>query len=48
MDSAYDSGPYRQRVRYAERVPPPALSVEQQAWVDKLLHEKGLVPAAPR
>ena len=45
MDSAYDSGPYSQRVRYAERVPPPALSKEQKAWVQELLREKGLVPA---
>ena len=41
MDSAYDSGPYSQRVRYAERVPPPALSKEQKAWVEKLLRDKG-------
>jgi hypothetical protein len=46
MDSAFDSGPYRQRVRYAERVPPPALSKEQQTWVEQLLREKGVVSGA--
>ena len=46
MDSAYDSGPYSQRVRYAERVPPPALSKEQKAWAEQVLRDKGILPAA--
>jgi hypothetical protein len=34
FDHAYDVGPYRRRVRYAETTPAPPLSPELQEWAE--------------
>ncbi|MCE7986143.1 MAG: DUF4058 family protein [Caldilinea sp. CFX5] len=33
----YERGAYSRRIDYAQPVPPPELTAEQQAWVDNLL-----------
>jgi hypothetical protein len=45
FDRAYDVGPNRRRVRYAERQPAPPLRSDQIEWVTQVLREKGLVAA---
>jgi hypothetical protein len=45
LDRCYDAGPYRQRLRYQDTVPPPALAPEQAEWVAQVLRDKGLLPA---
>jgi hypothetical protein len=47
LDRCYDAGPYRQRLRYQDPVPAPALSAEQAAWVAQVLRDKGVVAAQP-
>jgi hypothetical protein len=47
LDRCYDTGLYPRRVPYGERTPVPPLRPEQQAWVEQLLREKGILPAAP-
>ena len=34
FDHAYDVGPYRRRIRYADATPAPPLSPEQREWAD--------------
>jgi hypothetical protein len=46
FNRAYDTGPYRRRVRYTAPVPPPSLTDSQAAWVRQTLRDKGLLPAA--
>jgi hypothetical protein len=46
LDRCYDAGPYRQRLRYQDAVPAPALSAERAAWVAQVLRDKGVLPAA--
>jgi hypothetical protein len=46
MDRAYDAGPYRKRVRYAEDSPDPPLTPEQQQWAAEHLRAAGLLPTA--
>jgi hypothetical protein len=48
FDRCYDHGPYRQRLRYQDPVPPPPLPPEQAGWVGRVLREKGLLPTAAR
>jgi hypothetical protein len=45
FDRAYDGGPYRRRVKYAERPPGPPLRPDQIEWVNQVLREKGLFAA---
>jgi hypothetical protein len=45
FDRAYEGGPYRRRVKYAERTPVPPLRPEQMEWVKQVLQEKKLVSA---
>lgn len=40
--SVYERGAYARQIDYRQPAPPPALSDEEAAWVDKLLREKGL------
>jgi hypothetical protein len=47
FDRAYDTGPYRRRVRYTDPVPAPALTEEKAAWIEKVLRDRGLRPAPP-
>jgi hypothetical protein len=44
FDRAYDLGPYRRIVRYADGTPVPPLRPEQADWAAHLLREKGLLP----
>lgn len=37
FNHAYDAGPYRKRVRYAEEGPVPPLSLRQQEWASRVL-----------
>jgi hypothetical protein len=37
FDRAYDTGPYRRRIRYAESTPAPALRPEQSEWAARVL-----------
>jgi hypothetical protein len=43
---AYDTGPYSRRVLYTDPVPAPELPPDKAAWVQKVLRDKGLLPAA--
>jgi hypothetical protein len=45
LDRCYDAGPYRRRVRYAELTPQPPLRPEQAEWANRLLRERGVIPA---
>jgi hypothetical protein len=45
LDRCYDAGPYRRRVRYAALMPVPPLRPVQTEWANRLLREKGLLPA---
>jgi len=45
LDRAYDTGPYRRRVRYAEELPVPPLRTEQAEWVRMKLREAGIATA---
>jgi hypothetical protein len=47
VDRCYDTGQYPRRVAYGGGVPAPALRPEQAAWVEKVLRDKGVLPAAP-
>ena len=38
FDRAYDTGPYRKRIRYQETSPVPPLSPEQRQWAEQILH----------
>jgi hypothetical protein len=40
IERCYATGRYDMRVNYRESVPPPALSAEQQAWADQILHSR--------
>ncbi len=42
----YDTGPYRRATSYRGPIPEPPLTAEQNAWVEALLREKGLIPAS--
>lgn len=42
LNRCYDTGPYHRRVRYAETIPAPPLSLEQEQWARGLLRQKGL------
>jgi hypothetical protein len=44
FDRAYDAGPYRRRVNYAERQPVPPLRPDQAEWATQILREKGILP----
>jgi hypothetical protein len=44
FDRAYDTGPYRRRVRYTDAVPAPALPDDKAAWVAGVLRQAGLLP----
>jgi hypothetical protein len=46
FDRTYDAGPYRQRVRYADRQPVPPLTPEQDAWAAEKIRAAGLLPTA--
>ncbi len=46
LDRCYDTGLYERRVRYAERAPVPPLRPEQATWVEQVLRDKGILPAA--
>ncbi len=46
LDQAYDVGPYRRRLDYAEMQPVPPLTPEQHEWAVQILRAKGLVPPA--
>ncbi len=37
----YEDGAYEDVVDYRKEPPPPAFSVEDSAWIDQLLKEKG-------
>jgi hypothetical protein len=41
FDRAYDTGPYRRRIRYTESAPVPALSPDQAAWATRVVQEIG-------
>lgn len=41
FDRAYDSGPYRRRVRYRESLPMPRVSLEDAAWVAERIAAAG-------
>jgi len=43
LDRCYDTGRYRELVRYGQSCDPP-LTPEQQAWAGGILREKGLLP----
>jgi hypothetical protein len=45
FDRAYEGGPYRRRVKYAERTPVPPLQPDHAEWVTQVLREKKLVSA---
>jgi hypothetical protein len=46
FERAYDTGPYSRRVWYdSDPVPAPALSEEHDAWVKKVLRDRGLLTA---
>lgn len=42
FDRAYDTGPYRRRVRYGEELPVPSLRPEQAEWLTRRLREGGI------
>ncbi len=46
LDRCYDTGLYQRRVLYGERTLAPQLLSEQMAWVEQVLRDKGLLPAA--
>src|SRR5438552_1246389 len=46
LDRCYDMGLYQRRVPYGERTPVPPLSPEQTVWVEQVLRDKGMLPAA--
>jgi len=39
FNRAYDTGPYRRRIRYAEAKPVPPLRPEQQEWAEGILRD---------
>jgi Protein of unknown function (DUF4058) len=43
LDRCYDTGQYHRRVRYGEYA--PLLSADDAEWVQRLLREKGIIPA---
>lgn len=45
FDRAYETGPYRRRVRYAEERPVTPLRPEQAAWVAETLRDSGIARA---
>jgi hypothetical protein len=47
FDQCYDDGPYRRFAFYQETAPVPPLTPAQAEWANRLLQEKGLIPAAP-
>lgn len=47
LDRCYDTGLYQRSIFYAERAPVPPLRPEQMAWVEQVLRDKGILPAAP-
>jgi len=47
LDRCYDTGLYQRRTHYRERTPVPPLRPEQAAWAERLLREKGILPAPP-
>lgn len=38
----YEQGAFELRIDYRQAPPPPALSPDESAWIDKVLHEAGL------
>jgi hypothetical protein len=46
LDRCYDTGQYRRRIRYGEQAPAPPLLAEQANWLQTILREKRLIPAA--
>jgi hypothetical protein len=46
FDRAYDGGPYRRRVKYAERTLVPPLRPEQAEWVAQVLRDKAVTATA--
>jgi hypothetical protein len=44
FDRAYDTGPYRRRIRYAEITPAPALRPDQAEWAARILQAAGMLP----
>lgn len=46
LDRCYDSGLYQRSISYTHRVPAPPLRTEQTAWIEQLLRDKGIIPAA--
>ena len=48
FDRAYDAGPYRRRVRYAEAEPVPPLRPDQAEWAAEVLKQDAPNPGGPR
>jgi hypothetical protein len=44
FERAYDLGPYRRIIRYADATPAPPLRPEQAEWAARLLRAQGLLP----
>jgi hypothetical protein len=40
LTAVYDQGAYASQIDYSQPVPPPILSPEQAAWVERLLRER--------
>jgi hypothetical protein len=45
FDRAYEIGPYRRRIRYAESTPVPPLRPDQVEWAAQVLRDAGTGPA---
>jgi len=46
LDRCYDTGLYQRTIPYATAAPVPPLRPEQAAWVEEVLRDKGVRPAA--
>jgi hypothetical protein len=47
VDRCYDTGLYLRSIPYVGGTPVPPLRPEQTAWVEQVLRDKGILPAAP-